>query len=106
MAWFGFSFGSFASQPALGFGDLHPFSGAQPDQIGLALRNHPERVEQVPSDGIGGVVIQPPRLSLTIRLTTPKPNSPNSSASAARGSIQPLPSATSRAGTGATPSRT
>ena len=82
MAWFGFSFGSFASQPALGFGDLHPFSGAQPDQIGLALRNHPERVEQVPSDGIGGVVIQPPRLSLTIRLTTPKPNSPNSSARA------------------------
>jgi hypothetical protein len=56
LAWFGFSFGSFASQPALGFGDLHPFSGAQPDQIGLALRNHPEHVEQVPSDGIGGVV--------------------------------------------------
>ena len=56
MAWFGFSFGSFASQAALGFGDLHPFSGAQPDQIGLALRNHPEHVEQGPSDGIGGVV--------------------------------------------------
>ena len=56
MAWFGFSFGSFASQPGLGFGDLHPFSGAQPDQIGLGLRNHAEHVEQVPSDGIGGVV--------------------------------------------------
>jgi len=44
------------SQPALGFGDLHPFSRAQADQIGLELRNHREHVEQEPSDGIGGVV--------------------------------------------------
>jgi hypothetical protein len=55
-AWFGFSFGSLAWQLSLGFGDLHPFSGGQPDQIGLELRNHREHVGQEPSDGIGGVV--------------------------------------------------
>jgi hypothetical protein len=30
-----------ASQPALGFGALHPFSGAQPDQIGLDYVDSP-----------------------------------------------------------------
>jgi hypothetical protein len=44
-----------AWQPAHGFGDLHPFSGAQPDLIGLELRNHRDHVDEQPSDGIDGV---------------------------------------------------
>src|SRR3954454_5569410 len=38
--------GLFATQPTLGLGDLHAFSGTKPDQVGLELSHHREHVEQ------------------------------------------------------------
>jgi hypothetical protein len=46
----------FAAEPTLGLRYLHPFSGAQPDQVGLELRDHGQHVEQQPADRVVGVV--------------------------------------------------
>ena len=52
----GFSFDCLPRSRPLALATYIPSRGAQPYQIGLELRNHPEHVEQEPSDGIGGVV--------------------------------------------------
>ena len=48
-----------AAQPALGLGDLHPFTRTEPDQVGLELSHHGQNVEQQSTDGVGGVVDRP-----------------------------------------------
>ena len=48
--------GLLATQTPFGLGDLHPLSGAQPNQIGLELGDHREHVEQQPSDRVSRVV--------------------------------------------------
>ena len=40
----------------MAFATLDPFSGAQPDQVGLELRDHGQHVEQQPADRVIGVV--------------------------------------------------
>ena len=39
----GIELGLLAAEPTLGLRYLHPFSGAQPDQVGLELRDHATR---------------------------------------------------------------
>ena len=36
----------------LAFATFHPFSGAEPDQVGLELRDHGQHVEQQPADRV------------------------------------------------------
>ena len=46
--------GLLAAEPTLGLGYLHPFAGAQPNQVGLELRDHGQHVEQQPADRVVG----------------------------------------------------
>lgn len=52
-------FGLFAAEPAFGFGDLHAFAGAGPNEVGLEFGDHGQDVEEEPADGVGGVVDVP-----------------------------------------------
>ena len=52
----GVELGLLAAEPTLGLRYLHPFSGAQPDQVGLELRDHGQHVEQQPADRVVRVV--------------------------------------------------
>ena len=44
----GVELGLLAAQPTLGLRYLHPFWGAQPNQVGLELRDHGQHVKQQP----------------------------------------------------------
>ena len=48
----GVELGLLAAAPTLGLRYLHPFAGAQPDQVGLELRDHGQHVEQQPADRV------------------------------------------------------
>ena len=52
----GVELGLLAAEPTLGLRYLHPFSGAQPDQVGLELRDHRQHVEQQPADRVVRIV--------------------------------------------------
>ena len=52
----GVELGLLAAEPTLGLRYLHPFSGAQPDQVGLELRDHGQHVEQQPADRVVRVI--------------------------------------------------
>lgn len=54
----GVELGLLAKQSSLGLCYLHPFSGAEPDQVGFELRVHGQHVEQQPSVRIVRVVPQ------------------------------------------------
>ena len=52
----GVELGLLAAEPTLGLRYRHPFSGAQPDQVGLELRDHGHHVEQQPADRVVRIV--------------------------------------------------
>jgi class 3 adenylate cyclase len=60
-------FGLLTLQSALGLGDFHALAGAEPNEVGLELRDHGQHVEQQAADRVGGVKTDPPRLSRTCR---------------------------------------
>src|SRR5215218_4881442 len=48
-----------AAEAAVGLRDSHAFAGAEPDQVGLELRDHRQHVEQQWAHGVGRVVQRP-----------------------------------------------
>jgi hypothetical protein len=52
----GVELGLLAAEPTLGHRQLHSFSGAEPDQVGLELRDHGQRVEQQPAHRVVRVI--------------------------------------------------
>lgn len=55
-----------AAELALGLGDLHAFSGAGADEVGFEFGDHGQDVEQVPADGVRGVVNVPAEAELDV----------------------------------------
>jgi len=52
----GLELGLLAAESALGLGDGHAFAGAGAGEVGFELRDHRQRREQEPANGIGGVM--------------------------------------------------
>jgi hypothetical protein len=50
----------------LALATLHVLAGAHADQVGLELRDHRQRVEQQPPDGIGRIVHRPAEVQLDL----------------------------------------
>ena len=55
----GVELGLLATQSSIGLGDFHPFSGAEPNEVGFELRDHGQHVEQQAADRVVGVTNRP-----------------------------------------------